>query len=37
MFSIEPNLFARACADVGPTCLIESATSTRHSGRVFAV
>ena len=35
--SIEPNLFASACADVGPTCLIDSATNTRHSGLDFAV
>ena len=34
--SIEPNCRASACAAVGPTCRIDSATSTRHSGRVLA-
>ena len=34
--SSEPNASASARAAVGPTCLIDSATSIRHSGRVFA-
>ena len=36
MASIEPNSRARSCAAVGPTCRMDSATSTRHSGRVLA-
>ena len=34
--SRSPNSVASARAAVGPTCRIDSATSTRHSGRVFA-
>ena len=34
--SSEPNSRASACAAVGPTCRIDSATSTRHSGRSLA-
>lgn len=34
--SIEPQLFASACAAVGPTWRIERATIVRQSGRVFA-
>ena len=34
--SIEPNSRASACAAVGPTCRMDSPTSTRHSGRSFA-
>ena len=37
MASIVPNLVARARAAVGPTCRIDRATRTRHSGRSFAV
>ena len=35
--SIEPNSVASARAAVGPTCRIESATSTRHSGTCLAL
>ena len=34
--SIERNSRASACAAVGPTCRIDSATSMRHSGRCRA-
>ena len=34
--SIEVNSRARAWAAVGPTCRMDSPTSTRHSGRSFA-
>ena len=34
--SIEPNSVASARAAVGPTCRIDSATSTRHSGTSLA-
>ncbi len=33
---IEPKWVASARAAVGPTCLIDNATITRHSGTVFA-
>ena len=33
---IDPNVVASACAAVGPTWRIESATITRQSGRDFA-
>ena len=36
MAAIEPNSWASARAAVGPTCRIDSATSTRHSGRCLA-
>ncbi len=34
--SMLPKVVASACADVGPTWRIDSATSVRHNGRVFA-
>ena len=37
MASMVPNRVARARAAVGPTCRIDSATSTRQSGRSRAV
>ena len=37
MSSIEPKRVASARAAVGPTCRMDRATSTRHSGRSFAV
>ena len=35
--SIEPNSVASARAAVGPTCRIDSATSTRHSGTLLGL
>ena len=36
IFSIDPKELAKACAAVGPTCRIESATSVLHNGSFFA-
>ena len=36
IFSTDPKRVANACAAVGPTCRMESATITRHKGRLFA-